>query len=110
MSYRLAYERLKAYEPKQLCLDRYHNYEGDRCALGVIVPETTRYICRSIRLICEGGLWGPPDERVLGELRALEMSVEEAIDLQRANDGFVHVSQEERYASILVWLEAKAQP
>src|SRR5882762_497012 len=83
MTYRLAYERLKAYEPQRLCIDRYHNYEGERCALGAIVPATTRYASRSIRRICEGGPWGPPNESVVGELDALGMSVGEAVGAAR---------------------------
>lgn len=108
MTYRLAYERLKAHEPKRLCRDKYRNYAGDYCALGVVVPSTTAHFSLPIAEIYR------QDGKVATEIDALGMSETEAVRLQQFNDSDLWASLEERYTSVLAWLEARvaeeAQP
>jgi hypothetical protein len=102
MTYRLAYERLKAYEPKRLCRDRYHNYAGDCCALGAVAPSTRAYFSLPIAEIYHTG------GEVTAEIDALGMSEDEAVTLQRVNDSDIWEGLEGRYMGILAWLKDRA--
>lgn len=105
MSYRKALERLRAYKPERLISGEYQ-VDDDCCALGALIPftwdspRTPEGETYDIRTLAKSAM------TVVRSIDALDMTLTEAQHLQDVNDCFIG-SEEERYACVLAWLEAR---
>jgi pyruvate formate-lyase activating enzyme-like uncharacterized protein len=106
--------RLRAHPTKRL-INGYYEKEGDIDVIGVLLPSTRQY--KDFDISIDDIIKNNSD--VFDELKELDMSPEEAQELQEINDGYhpkdrlmrlpglFHQSPEERYIRMLKWMENK---
>jgi hypothetical protein len=104
MTFRIALERLRAYEPKELIYGAYCN-EAGCCAVGATCPEVAN--------LAFAARYSSSVERRLVTSQARKLACEElgltSIEIDRLfneNDSFLD-TREDRYTRVLAWLEER---
>jgi len=105
MSYRMALERLLAYEPKRLTKGWFEIF-GKHCAIGAIVPASRRFGEASIAHVFR-------DPKAVAEIESLGLTCGEVVVMMEANDSFCGTPSDhrdgDRYLHMVEFLRKKLE-